>query len=122
MDDSLTIPVVTLAVVFVPLALVVARQLLPSLRPPKHRPLLFISGGGLLLMFGLLAIYTLRPAIESGVVHFTSRAFGELNASIAHQPYEYWLIVLLIYACGVFLAGFGLAGFGLCFRTQGSEP
>jgi hypothetical protein len=30
--------------------------------------------------------------------------------------------VLLLYACGVLLAGFGLAGFGLCFRTQGSEP
>ena len=115
-DDLLTIPAPALAIGFLPIALLVARLLIPSLRPPKHRPIFFASAGALLLVFGSLSTYALRSAVASGVVHFSSRRFGEFHANAADQPIEYWAVVLVIYSCGVALAGFGLAGVGLCFK------
>lgn len=110
-----------LAVAFVPLALLVAKRLFSSLKPPRHRPLLFLSGGGVSLLFGLAAGYALHPAIQSGVVHFTSRRFGEIHANSLQQPLGYWTAILALYGIAVFLSGFGLAGIGLCFGQRQSR-
>lgn len=116
MDGALSISALALAIAFIPLAAAVARALLPMLKPPRYRPLFFVMGGLFMLAFGLLTAYTLRPALASGVIRFSSRHLGEVHAISAQEPMEYWAVVLLLYAIGVFFAGFGFAGVGLCFR------
>lgn len=108
---------------FFPLAAGVAWRLLPTLRPARHRPLFFVIGGLLMLVLGAFAACALRPAVASGVIHFSSRRVGEVHAVLANDPVGYWVAVLLLYAAGVFLAGFGFAGIGLCFRKEpGGNP
>lgn len=107
-----------MTIAFLPLAAVVGTCIFRILRPPKHRPLIFFAGGSFMLLFGALFGFALRPALQSGVVHFTSRRLGEIHAASAHEPLEYWATVLMLYIIAVFLAGFGFAGFGLCFRRD----
>lgn len=107
-----------LAAAFFPLAAGVAWGLLPRLRPPRHRPLFFVIGALLMLAFGTFAACALRPAFASGVIHFSGRRLGEVHAVLANDPVTYWAAVLLLYAVGVFLAGFGFAAIGLLFRKR----
>ena len=123
LEATVTTSEILLATAFFPLAFMQARLMLPSFRPPKHRPAAFIAGGVFALTLGTLSAYSLRSDIQSGVVHLSSRRFGEFHADISHQPFEFWCLVLSIYGIGVFLSGFGLAGIGLCFRrTPGRGP
>ncbi len=107
-----------LAVAFAPLAVVSARRIFPSLRPPRHRPFLFCISGALMLLFGAMSGLVTYAYLKSGIVHFTSRLFGEIHADASEQPIEYWAVILALYGIAVFLSGFGLAGFGLCFRES----
>lgn len=113
---SMTALILTIA--FLPLALFAATRIHPTLKPPRHRPIVFVLGGTLMLVFGLLAGYTLRRDLASGVIHFTSRYFGEFYASSQDQPLAYWTLALLFYILAVLFAGLGLAGFGLCFSSR----
>jgi hypothetical protein len=65
--------------------------------------------------------YALRPALQSGDVHFNSRYAGDLGAVLAQGPLQYWAIMLLLYAMFVLLAGFGFAMIGLCFRKGAGD-
>ena len=123
LEATLTTSEILLATAFFPLAFMQARLMLPSFRPPKHRPAAFIAGGVFALTLGTLSAYALRSTIQSGVFHHSSRRFGEFHAEISHQPFEFWCLVLIMYGIGVFLSGIGLAGIGLCFRrAPGREP
>ena len=111
----------TLSIAFLPLALFAATRIYSVLKPPKHKPLLFFLSGALMLTFGFLVGYALRQNLQSGVIHFTSRYFGEIYASQHNQPLAYWAVALAFYAIGVLLAGFGLAGLGLCFGNRNAN-
>lgn len=107
-----------LAISFVPLVIVSARRIFPSLRPPRHRPFLFCVGGALMLLFGAMSGLVVCTYLQSGIAHFTSRGFGEIHADSSEQAIEYWAVVLTLYGIAVFLSGFGIAGFSLCFRKS----
>lgn len=107
-----------LGLVFLPLAVLVATRVDRSLKPPRHRPLAFVFGGVLLLAFGLLGAYALRPFLQSGVVRFTSRHLGQVYIDAAQDPLAYWAAILSLYGLAVLVAAVGLAGLGLAFRGR----
>ena len=107
-----------LSIAFLPLALFAATHIHSVLKPPQHRPLLFLFGGALILTFGLFVGDALRHDLQSGTIHFTSRYFGEIYASSHNQPLAYWAVALSLYVIAIFLAGLGLAGFGLCLGKK----
>jgi hypothetical protein len=107
-----------LSIAFLPLALFSATHIYSVLKPPKHRPLLFFFSGALILTFGLFVGHALRHDLQSGIIHFTSRYFGEIYAGSHGQPLTYWVVALSLYVIATFLAGFGLAGLGLCFSKR----
>jgi hypothetical protein len=105
-----------LAIAFIPLAAVAARRIFPTLKPPSHRPVLFFLFGALLLLFGVIGGYALRPFLQSGVVQFTSRRLGDVYANSSQQPLEYWVVILALYGLAILVSAVGLAGLGLSFR------
>ena len=107
-----------MVIAFLPVAALAGTRIFPTLKPRRHSPLAFVSGGFLMLFFGVMIGFPLRSYLQSGVVHFPSRHFGEIHAASAEEPLAYWAVMLLLYAIAVFLAGFGLASFGLCFRER----
>ncbi|MCD9008146.1 hypothetical protein LDO31_18275 [Luteimonas sp. XNQY3] len=112
-----------LSVAFLPLAIFVAARIYPTLNPPKYRPLAFLLGGMLFLLFGVFAGYALHGNIRSGVIHFSSRYFGVIHADLHGQPWQFWATALGLYTVAVFLAGTGFAGIGLCFgNRRTNEP
>lgn len=104
-----------LTIAFIPLAVVAARRIFPTLKPPSHRPVLFFSVGVFLLLFGVLGGYALRAFLQSGVVLFASRHLGEIRASSSQQPIEFWAVILGLYGVAVLVSAVGLAGLGLSF-------
>ena len=105
-----------LSIAFLPLALFAATRIHRALKPPRHRPFVFILSGTFMLVLGLLVGYALRDDLKSGIIHFTSRYFGEFYANSHHQPLAYWAIALVLYIVAILFAGLGLAGYGLCFN------
>ena len=111
---------IAFAVAFFPLALLVARIILPKLRPPRYRPFLFVMGS---LFYALIALgsgWSLYIALNLSVVQFRSRLFGVFYAD-SSQPLEYWSLLLLIYGLCIFFAGLGFAGIALCFRKPSQQ-
>jgi hypothetical protein len=112
-----------LSIAFLPLALVTATLIHPALKPPRHRPFVFILSGTFMLSFGLLIGYTLRKDLTSGIIHLSSRYFGEFYASLHSQPVAYWAMALMLYIVAILFAGLGLAGYRLCFGDRrANEP
>jgi len=107
-----------LALTFIPLSAFTAREIFPSLKPPKYRPILFLAVGVSFFCFGILGAYALRPFLESGVVQFRAKRLGEIYADSFSQPVEFWLVVLLLYGLSVFVSGIGLAGCYLVLNNQ----
>jgi hypothetical protein len=105
-----------LALAFIPLAIAVAKWMLPSLRPQNCRPAMFAVFGAFLFLFGVLGAYSLKGFIETGVVSFTNRRLGIVFVDVIQQPAEYWLVVLFLYGIAVFVSGVGLAGVRLSYR------
>ncbi len=110
-----------MTIAFLPLAALAAVYVAPTLKPVKRRPLIFIAGGSFMAVFGAMGGYALRPALQSGDVHFNSRYAGDIHAVLAQDPWQYWAIVLVLYAMFVLLAGFGFAMIGLCFRKGNGD-
>ena len=107
-----------LTIAFFPFALLAAWHVYPSLKPPKHKPLLFIFGGAFMSLFGLVAGGALRRNLKSGIIDFTSRSFGEIYATSAGEPVMYWTVAIILYSSAVFLTALGLAFFRLAFRSR----
>jgi hypothetical protein len=111
------------SIAFLPLSLFAATRIYPTLKPPKHRPFIFILSGTFMFAFGLFLGLTLREDLILGVIHFTSRYFGEIYAASHNQPLTYWAIALTLYIVAILFSGLGLAGYGLCFSgRRPSEP
>jgi hypothetical protein len=110
-----------MTIAFLPLAALAAVYVAPALKPAKRRSSIFIVGGSFMAVFGAMGGYALRPALQSGYVHFNSRYAGDIRAVLAQDPWQYWAIVLVLYAMFVLLTGFGLATIGLCFRKETSD-
>jgi uncharacterized membrane protein len=111
----------SMTIAFFPLAALAAVYIASTLKPAKRRPLIFIAGGSFVAVFGAMGGYTLRPALQSGSVHFNSRYAGDIRAVLAQDPWHYWAIVLVLYAMFVLLAGFGFAMIGLSFRKGAGD-
>jgi hypothetical protein len=105
-----------MTIAFFPLAALAAVYVASTLKPAKRRPLIFIAGGSFMSVLGTMGGYALRPALQSGYVHFNSRYAGDIRAVLAQDPWQYWAIMLVLYAMFVLLTGFGFATIGLCFR------
>lgn len=105
----------------VPLSALVALRLHPSFRPRRHRPAFFIAGFVFFAALGIGAVLVAQHSIESGAFHLSSRKFGDFDYRAAHQPFEFWTAVAVLYCVGVYLAGLGLAGACLCLRKS-SNP
>ncbi|MCC4595788.1 hypothetical protein NRY95_01555 [Xanthomonas campestris pv. phormiicola] len=105
-------------IAFLVLSILVAVPIARTLRPPKHSPLIFATGGSFMFLLGTMGGWALRQDLQSGYVHFNGRLLGEVHAVSMQQPLKYWMIVLMLYALSVSIAGFGLAGIGLCFRKK----
>lgn len=112
-----------LSIAFLPLVILVAARIYPTLNPPKYRPFAFLLGGMLFLLFGAFVGYALYGNIRSGVIHFSSRYFGAVHTDLHGQLWQFWVAALGLYALAVLLAGTGLAGIGLCFgNRRTNEP
>lgn len=112
-----------LTIAFFPLAVVAARLIFPTLKPKRHRPVLFFFLGALVFLFGILGGYALRFFLQSGVVRFTSRRLGEIYANASQQPLEYWVVFLILYGSVIFISGLGLAGLVFPFsKCTNNEP
>ena len=107
---------VLMTIAFLPLAVLAAGCIARTLKPTKRRPLIFVAGGSFMSILGAMGGYALHPALQSGYVHFNSRYAGDIRAVLAQDPWQYWAIVLVLYAMFVLLAGFGFAMIGFCFR------
>lgn len=105
-------------IAFLPLTLIAVTRIHRVLKPPRHRPLIFIIGGTFLLSLGLLAGYALWGDLQSGIIHFTARRYGEFYASAYDDPLSYWTLAVVLYFAAILFSGFGLAGFGLCFNNK----
>ena len=109
---------VVLVAAFIPLAILVAKMIFPILKPPKHRPFVFVLSGILLFLIGILVVYLLSMKLQTGVLNLHSQRYGDIYANSSVEPVKFWLIVIASYAMGVISSAFGLAGFGLCFRKD----
>lgn len=106
----------TLWIALTPLSALVASRLLPSFRPPKHRPMLFVVGFIFFAAFGAGAVLVAQKFVHSGAFHVASRKLGDFNYLEAHQPLQYWAAIAMLYGMGVCLVGCGIAIACLCFR------
>lgn len=113
--DDLTLLGKILFASFVPLALIAAKLIFPTLKPPKNSPSLFVLSGTFFFLFGVLVLYAMDAFLESGTVKFSGRWLREIHANYASQPIEYCLTIVALYLVAVFLSGVGLAGLSLVF-------
>ena len=113
-----SIALTVLALAFIPLSALAAKKIFPFLKPPEHRPFVFFISGLLLFLVGAGIVYLLHEELQSGILDFKSRRYGDIYADALVQPFKYWFIVLFFYATAVITSGTGLAGFGLCFRRD----
>lgn len=78
-----------MTIVFFPFAALAAAYIASTLKPAKRRPLIFIAGGSFISVLGALGGYALRPALQSGDVHFKSKYAGDMHAVLAQDSLQY---------------------------------
>lgn len=113
--DNLTLLGKILYVSFVPLAVIAAKLIFPTLKPPTNSPFKFALSGMFFLLFGALVLYAMHDFLKSGVIKFPGGWLRLIHANYANQPIEYGLTIIALYLSAVFLSGVGLAGLSLVF-------
>lgn len=115
-----TVITVLLGFVFPLFALLNAKLIFWQMRPPKHKPLVFLLGGSFFLLIGLVSAYLAYSEIQLEVVHCMLKSCSVYK--LADQAFAYWIAIVFWYVFGASFVGLGLAQIRLCFRGEGREP
>ncbi|WP_341918978.1 hypothetical protein [Polaromonas sp. YR568] len=115
-----TVIAVLLGLAFLPLALFNARLIFRRSQPPKHRPLVFIFGGGFFILIGVLPAYLAYSGIQLESVHCVIKSCSVHQ--LADQAFAYWVSIVFWYVLAAFFVGLGLGQIRLCSRGGGGEP
>lgn len=115
-----TVIAVLLGLAFLPFSLFNARLIFRQSQPPKHRPLVFVFGGGLFILIGLLPAYLAYSGIQLETVHCVIKSCSVHY--LADQAFAYWVSIVFWYVLAAFFVGLGLGQIRLCFRGEGREP
>lgn len=102
--------------------LVTGRMAYVTLRPPEHRPGIFLLGAVFFFALAFVLSHMTALSIIDGIIDVESRQFGHVYASRYSNPWKFWLLIVMEYGAGLMFASYAVAGILLCGQKHPHRP